>query len=353
MAQDKRAERELTLPRHPWEKSGREISITVPVEADAALENVRSSPVVRKLAREHGIDLKIINGTGIGGRITKRDILSFLENRDVEPPPPEQTLKPVAPGLVPPECPEAQMPPPAELPARGELVEGVPMSAMRKKIAEHMISSQRTSAHVTTVFEVDMTRVRRLRDRLKQDFLNRHGVNLTYLPFISKAVVEALKAFPLFNSSVSEDKIIYKKSINIGIAVALDWGLIVPVVKNADERSLVGLAKAIQDLATRARAKQLNPEEVQEGTFTITNPGIFGSLFGTPIINQPQVAILGIGQIAKRPVVIETEAGDSIAIRLMTYLALTFDHRVIDGAVADQFVSHIKATLENLELVGD
>jgi 2-oxoglutarate dehydrogenase E2 component (dihydrolipoamide succinyltransferase) len=232
----------------------------------------------------------------------------------------------------------------------GERVEIVPMTAMRKKIAEHMILSQRTSAHVTTVFEIDMTRVEELRRELREEFEKRHGIHLTYLPFITRATVDALKAFPILNASVAEDKIIYRKDINIGIAVALDWGLIVPVIKNADEKSLVGLAKAIADLATRARSKQLKLEDVQGGTFTITNPGLFGSLFGTPIINQPQVAILGVGQIAKRPVVIETDRGDALAIRPTAYFALTFDHRLIDGAVADQFMSHIKRFLEAFDI---
>jgi 2-oxoglutarate dehydrogenase E2 component (dihydrolipoamide succinyltransferase) len=231
--------------------------------------------------------------------------------------------------------------------ASAERVEVVPMTVMRKKIAEHMIVSKRTSAHVSTVFEVDMTRVSKLREQLKLEFRNRHGVNLTYLPFIIKACTKALQAFPILNASVHEDKIVYKKDITIGVAVALDWGLIVPVIKNSDEKSLVGLAKAVADLAARARSKQLKPDEVQGGTFTITNPGLFGSLFGTPIINQPQVAILAVGHITKRPIV---TADDAIAIRPMVYLTLTFDHRIIDGAVADQFMSHVKRTLEEFDL---
>jgi 2-oxoglutarate dehydrogenase E2 component (dihydrolipoamide succinyltransferase) len=216
------------------------------------------------------------------------------------------------------------------------------MTAMRKKIAEHMVLSRRTSAHVTTVFEVDMQRTMRLRAQHRQAFEERHGVRLTVTPLVVKAAIEALKAFPIVNASLDGDTIVYKKDINIGVAVALDWGLIVPVVKHAEDLSLSGIAKAVADLGERARSKKLHPEEVQGGTFTITNPGVFGSLFGTPIINQPQVAIMGVGTIVKRPVVVD----DAIAIHAMVYLALSFDHRLLDGAVADQFMSHVKDTLE-------
>ena len=327
-------ERRLTIEPYPWEKQKKPITISLPEYASPVgppSPVLRASPVVRKLAREHDIDLSQVQGTGMGGRITKRDLLSYIENRRAPvSPTPAETMSPAA--------------------GEGERVEIVPMTAMRKKIAEHMILSQRTSAHVTTVFEIDMTRVEELRRELREEFEKRHGIHLTYLPFITRATVDALKAFPILNASVAEDKIIYRKDINIGIAVALDWGLIVPVIKNADEKSLVGLAKAIADLATRARSKQLKLEDVQGGTFTITNPGLFGSLFGTPIINQPQVAILGVGQIAKRPVVIETDRGDALAIRPTAYFALTFDHRLIDGAVADQFMSHIKRFLEAFDI---
>jgi 2-oxoglutarate dehydrogenase E2 component (dihydrolipoamide succinyltransferase) len=305
------------------------------------LKQMRSSPLIRRMAREHGIDISQIPGTGLGGRVTKRDILSYLENRAAmavreERPQPEAPVE----GFL-------------ELPAMTPLVVEErmriePMSAMRKKIAEHMVLSRRTAAHVTTVFEIDMTRIVRLREQFKEKVLERDGLKLTYMPFIAKACIDAIKAYPILNASVNGDTILYKKDINLGIAVALDWGLIVPVVKQADEKSLLGLARAMQDLADRARRKQLKPEDVQGGTFTITNPGIFGSLFGTPIINQPQVAILGVGVIAKRPVVID----DAIAIRSMAYFALSFDHRLIDGAVADQFMSHIKRTLENFEPLG-
>lgn len=329
------AERQLTIEPYPWEKQKKPITISLPEHPSpvgAPSPALRASPVVRKLAREYDIDLSHVQGTGMGGRITKRDILSYIENRKAASgPAPAETVSPAA-------------------TFEGERVEIVPMTVMRKKIAEHMILSQRTSAHVTTVFEIDMTRVDELRRQLREEFEKRHGIRLTYLPFITRAAVDALKAFPILNASVAEDKIIYHKDINIGIAVALDWGLIVPVIKNADEKSLVGLAKAIADLAARARSKQLKPEEVQGGTFTITNPGLFGSLFGTPIINQPQVAILGVGQISKRPVVIETDRGDALAIRPTAYFALTFDHRLIDGAVADQFMSHIKRFLEAYDM---
>ncbi len=227
----------------------------------------------------------------------------------------------------------------------GERVEVVPMSPIRRKTAEHMVLSKRISAHVNTVWEVDMTRVDQLRRKHKVAWQERHGVNLTYLPFIMKAVVDALKAFPVLNSSVDGDAIVYKKDVNLGMAVALDWGLIVPVVKNADEKNLLGLARTVNDLAERARGKKLKVDEVQGGTFTITNPGVFGSLFGTPIIPQPQVAILGVGTIEKRPVVRD----DAIAIRTMCYLALTFDHRIVDGADADRFMALVKKTLQEFD----
>ncbi len=216
---------------------------------------------------------------------------------------------------------------------------------MRKRIAQHMIESKQTSAHVTTVFEVDVTNVDKLRRRHKDDYAQR-GVKLTYLPFIVQAVISGIREFPVLNASMDETNVVYHRDVNIGIAVALEWGLIVPVLKQADELNILGIARAVNDLGDRARAKKLSPDDVQGGTFTITNPGIFGSLFGTPIINQPQVAILGVGGVKKRPVVVETKEGDFIAIRSMCYLALTFDHRLIDGAVADQFMARVKAILE-------
>jgi 2-oxoglutarate dehydrogenase E2 component (dihydrolipoamide succinyltransferase) len=219
------------------------------------------------------------------------------------------------------------------------------MSPIRKKTAEHMVLSKRTSAHVTTVFEIDMSRVGQLRKAHKQDYEERKGVKLTYMPFIVKVTVDALKAFPVLNSSVEGDSILYRKDLNIGMAVALDWGLIVPVIRNADEKNVLGLARTINDLAERARSRKLKVEEVQGGTFTITNPGVFGSLFGTPIINQPQVGILGVGTIEKRPVVRD----DAIAIRTMAYFALSFDHRIVDGADADRFMATIKKGLQEFD----
>ncbi|OYT72180.1 MAG: 2-oxoglutarate dehydrogenase, E2 component, dihydrolipoamide succinyltransferase [Chloracidobacterium sp. CP2_5A] len=303
---------------------------------------IRSSPLVRRMAREHGVDLRQIRGTGIGGRITKHDFLAFIEQRQPAPAAPPPTVTPAA---VPP--PVAAAPPPvapATLP--GDDVEIVPMTAMRKKIAERMVISKHTSPHVTSVFEVDLTHIHRLRERNKRDFEAQHRAKLTFLPFIIKAVADTLRAWPIINASIEGDNIVYKKSCHIGIAVALDWGLIVPVIRNAEEKSLVGLARSVNDLANRARAKQLKPDEVTGGTFTITNYGSFGSLIGTPIINQPQVAILGVGAIVKRPVVTDD---DAIAIRHMSYLSLTFDHRLIDGAVADQFMSQLKRALETFQ----
>jgi 2-oxoglutarate dehydrogenase E2 component (dihydrolipoamide succinyltransferase) len=230
-------------------------------------------------------------------------------------------------------------------PAEGDRVEQ--MSVMRKKIAEHMVLSRRTSAHVTTVYEIDLTRVAKLRDQNKDSFQATKGMKLTFMPFIFQAVTNALRKFPIFNAQVSGDQIIYKRDINLGMAVALDWGLIVPVIKRADDLSISGLARAANDLAERARTKQLKPDEVAGGTFTVTNPGVFGGLFGTPIINQPQLAILGVGKIEKRAKVLTTEENDDfIAIRSMAYFALSFDHRVIDGSDAERFLAYVKEQLE-------
>jgi pyruvate dehydrogenase E2 component (dihydrolipoamide acetyltransferase) len=288
----------------------------------------RSSPLVRRIAREHNVDFASLSGSGISGRVTKKDILAALES-----------------GAAPAGAPAAR-PAPSIAFKSGERTKVEPLSVMRRKIAEHMVASKRTSAHVHSYFEVDYTAVDRIRKEKKDEFLDRHGVKLTYLPFILLATVEALKAFPVLNASMDGDNLIYKKDVNLGVAVALDWGLIVPVIKNAEERNLAGLAKATVDLAERARAKKLQPDEVQGGTFTITNPGVFGSLFGAPIINQPQLAILGVGTIEKRLKVMQD---DAIAVRTMGYLSIGFDHRIIDGAVADQFVSHIKKTLESFD----
>jgi len=308
------------------------------------LRQFRSSPVVRRIAAEHNVDIRAIPGTGIGGRVTKQDILGHIEARIAEPAPapaPPAAPRPAAPSPVAAPKP-APAPPTIGAAAR---VEVVPMSPIRRKTAEHMVLSKRTSAHVSTVFEIDMTRVEQLRQKHREAYEQRTGVRLTYMPFILKAVVDALKAFPVLNASIEGDNILYRRDINVGVAVALEWGLIVPVIHNADEKNVLGLARAVTDLAERARAKKLRVDEVQGGTFTVTNPGVFGSLFGTPIINQPQVAILGVGTVEKRPVVRD----DAIAIRTMAYLALTFDHRIVDGADADRFMAHIKATLQEFD----
>jgi 2-oxoglutarate dehydrogenase E2 component (dihydrolipoamide succinyltransferase) len=292
---------------------------------------------VRRIAAEQGVDIAGVRGTGISGRVTKEDLLALLRDRGAS-----SGAAPPAAGAERAAGP-AWPTPPAPPPWSGDdRVRVEPMSVMRRKIAEHMILSRRTAAHVSTVFEVEMTRVAALRQAHKNRWVERHGVKLTYMPFLVKACVEALKAFPVVNASVDGESIVYHRDINVGVAVALDWGLIVPVVKNAEEKSLLGLARAMADLADRARSKKLLPDEVHGGTFSITNPGVFGSLFGTPIINQPQVAILGVGTIEKRVVVRE----DAIAIRPMVFLALTFDHRLVDGATADQFMAHVKRTLE-------
>jgi 2-oxoglutarate dehydrogenase E2 component (dihydrolipoamide succinyltransferase) len=283
--------------------------------APAVLPPVSSplSPLVRKLAREHNLDLTQMQGTGAGGRITKHDVEAHLA-----PPPP-----PAAPAAAP-----------------HTRIE--PLSAMRIKIAEHMVLSKRTSAHVTTIHRVDMTKVAKIRERSKAEFQAAYGFSLTYLPFLVRAAAAALRHFPLLNASLDGSNIIYHNEINIGIAVALENGLIVPVVRGADEKNVAGLQRAIVDLATRARSRQLKPDEVQGGTFSITNFGSYGSLVGTPIINQPQVAIMGVGTVEKTPVVID----DAIAIRSICLLSLSFDHRLIDGALADQFMSKVKQVLE-------
>ncbi|HMF55930.1 MAG TPA: 2-oxoglutarate dehydrogenase, E2 component, dihydrolipoamide succinyltransferase [Pyrinomonadaceae bacterium] len=305
------------------------------------LRRTKSSPLVRNIAREHGIDISRIEGTGASGRVTKNDILSFIESGASAQTAPSAQSEPTA-RHAPPYAP-AQLP--ALQPGEGDRVEQ--MSVMRRKIAEHMTLSRRTSAHVTTVYEIDMTRIARLRERHREEFQQRTGTKLTYMPFIFQAVTQAIRKFPVFNSQVSGDQIIYKRDINLGMAVALEWGLIVPVIKRADDLSISGLARAANDLADRARTKQLKPDEVAGGTFTITNPGVFGGLFGTPIINQPQVAILGVGAIEKRPKVITSpEEDDYIAIRTMAYFALSFDHRIIDGSDAEKFLGYVKQILE-------
>ncbi|MFN2493397.1 MAG: 2-oxo acid dehydrogenase subunit E2 [Pyrinomonadaceae bacterium] len=314
--------------------------------ADTAedLRRTKSSPLVRKIAQEHGVDIAKLEGTGLSGRVTKNDILSFIESGSPTSTPtrttPATASRPATGAAI------QEVPPPAAIkPADGDRVEQ--MTVMRKKISEHMVQSRRTSAHVTTVYEIDMTRIAKLRDQHKDSFAERTGTKLTYMPFIFQAVNNALRKFPIFNAQVSGGQIIYKRDINLGMAVALDWGLIVPVIKRADDLSISGLARAANDLAERARTKQLKPDEVGGGTFTITNPGVFGGLFGTPIINQPQLAILGVGKIEKRAKVLTTAEGeDYIATRWMAYFALSFDHRVIDGADAERFLAYVKEQLE-------
>ncbi|MFN2387215.1 MAG: dihydrolipoamide acetyltransferase family protein [Thermoanaerobaculia bacterium] len=316
----------------------------------------RSSPLVRKIAQDQGVNIREIEGTGIYNRVTKNDILSYIENRKTGPAAPATAAaaavqpaeaQPAQPGRAEPAPPAAPSRPAAPVSDRDEIV---PMSKIRKITADNMILSKRTSAHVTTVFQVDYTNIARLREQHKEAFLQKNGVKLTYLPFIFRAAIQALKKFPQINASIDGDNIVYHKDIHLGMAVALDWGLIVPVIKNADEKSILGLARATQDLAERARTKRLKPEEIQGGTFTVTNPGVFGSLFGTPIIPQPQVAILGVGTIEKRAVVVKDDAGnDALGIRTTGYLALSFDHRLVDGADADKFMASVKETLEEGE----
>jgi pyruvate dehydrogenase E2 component (dihydrolipoamide acetyltransferase) len=292
--------------------------------------DVRSSPLVRKLAREHGVDLAKVSGTGTGGRVTKQDVLDFVEHRTAAPVP--------APASR-----QASVPAPAVIP--GDLV---PMSQMRKIIAQRMIESRRTSAHVHCMFEVDMTRIVNLRNKLKSGFEQRYSTRLTFMPFFVRAAIIALQRYPIVNSSLEGDSVRYHKHVNAGIAVALDWGLIVPVLKSADELNFLGLQRGITDLGERARSKKLMPADVEGATFTITNPGQFGAVFGLPIINQPNVAILGVGGITKQPMVVTDKDGaDSIAIRSVVHLTLGYDHRIVDGAVADQFMAVVKQALEN------
>ena len=312
---------------------------STPSAEDAIRE--RSSPLVRKIAKEHNVDIAQIHGTGIAGRVTKDDILGFLDKGQNGAA--SAAKQPAAASAGQAGSSVSGAPPVATVtfkPGASDHVEK--MSVMRKRIAEHMVQSVKTSAHVHSVFEVNFGRIAKIREAKKAEF-ERSGAKLTYMSFIIKAAIDALRAVPIVNASVDGDNIVYHKDINVGIAVALDWGLIVPVIKHADEKNLVGLSRAVADLANRARTKQLKPDDVSGGTFTITNPGVFGALFGMPIISQPQVAILGIGNVEKRAVVVD----DAIAIRPMAYLTLGYDHRVIDGAVADEFMSIVKKSLEN------
>ncbi|MGB7207030.1 MAG: 2-oxoglutarate dehydrogenase, E2 component, dihydrolipoamide succinyltransferase [Pyrinomonadaceae bacterium] len=312
------------------------------------LRRTKSSPLVRNIAKEHGIDISRIHGSGMSGRVTKQDIMSFIDSGAALRPqdllvPGASTVS--APAVVNAPAKTFAVPAPA-VAAVGDRIEK--MSVMRKKIAEHMTFSKQTSAHVTSVYEIDMTNVAKFRDKSKAEFQSRYGTKLTYMPFIFQAVTNAIRKYPVVNAQVSGENIVYKGDINLGIAVALDWGLIVPVIKKADTLSLSGLALAANDLADRARAKKLSPDEASGGTFTITNPGVFGGLFGTPIINQPQVAILCVGTIEKRPKVNTSPDGDDyIAIRTMAYFALTYDHRIVDGADAERFLAFMKEVLEH------
>ena len=303
----------------------------------------KSSPLVRKIAAEHGIQIADLQGSGIAGRVTKRDILEFIEGGGVARPP-RVAASMHAPGGV-----EHQGPLPEPCP--GDVVE--PMSRIRALTAEHMVLARRTAAHVTSFFEIDLTRVARVRQRLRADFEEQTGQKLTFLPFILQGVVAALKRHPVLNAAVRGSEVIHRKQYNLGIAVAVDWGLIVPVIKRADEMNLTGLTRQLNDLAARARTKKLKPEEVQDATFTITNPGVFGSLMGTPIIPVGTTAILGLGAIEKRPKVITGPDGeDTIAIRTCAYFSLSFDHRVVDGSDADRFLADVKQTLERIPETG-
>jgi 2-oxoglutarate dehydrogenase E2 component (dihydrolipoamide succinyltransferase) len=319
-------------------------------------ERVRSSPLVRRIARENSIDLAQVPGTGLGGRISKQDIQNFIQQHGAgQPGRPQAVSTPQRPATQPQQQPAQAAAAPAPKPAApvqlpqvpGELV---PMTPMRKKIAERMVESKHTSAHVHSIFKIDMTRIVKLREKNRKAWEARNGVKLTYMPFIAKAMLHGIRVKPVMNASVVGDAIQYHKSVNIGIAVALDWGLIVPVVKGAENLSFVGLQRAISDLGERARTKKLVPDDVQGGTITITNPGIFGPQFGLPIILQPQVAILGMGGIFKEPVVITDEDGnDSIAVRSIIRLSIGYDHRIIDGADADQFMVAVREYLENFD----
>jgi 2-oxoglutarate dehydrogenase E2 component (dihydrolipoamide succinyltransferase) len=329
-------------PRTPAQETQPQAS--APAAQDDEQET-RSSPLVRKIAREHGVSLSQITGTGLGGRITKQDIMQFIENQgsragtDASVRTAERSeATPTPAAAAPPPRPAAPAPYPGDV---------VPMSNMRKLIAKHMIESRRTSAHVHCMYEVDFTRIVNLRNKLKSGFEQRHGARLTFMPFFVRAAVMALQQWPIINANIEGDNIRYHRHINMGIAVALDWGLIVPVLKNAGDLNFLGLQRSITDLGERARNKKLKPEDVEGSTFTITNPGQFGAVFGLPIINQPNSAIMGVGGITKQPMVMTDKDGtDSIAIRSVVHLTLGYDHRLIDGAVADQFMAQVKKNLE-------
>ena len=332
-------------------------------------QRIHTSPLVRRMAKEHGVDLSAVPGTGAGGRVSKQDIEAYIAaggsvvetEKEIEPAEADVYTQPVATSAAPPPAARASAPPQAPAPGSGGQAhvafesavprekmyfgnyELQPMSVMRQRIAEHMLASKHVSPHVYSVDEIDMTKVAGLRAKAKDEFEKRYETKLTFMPFFVKAAVAGLRAFPTMNASLDGTNVILHKEINIGMAVALDWGLIVPVIKNADEKNILGIQRNLNDLAERARTKKLKPEEVQESTFSITNPGVFGGLFGLPVISQPNVGILGLGMIEKRPVVIN----DSIAIRSMCYVSLSYDHRVVDGAIAHKFMHTVKEALEN------
>jgi len=332
------------------------VAAPAPSSPGSTGERIHSSPLVRRMASEHGIDLSTVTGTGAGGRISKQDIEAVIVSAGAPAAPPAASTPAAASRPASPPPPPAAAPGVSGAQAHVALEAAVPrekmyfgnyevqpMSTMRQRIAEHMVASKRVSAHVYSVDEIDMTKVAALRAKSKDEFEKRYETKLTFMPFFVKAAVAGLRSFPTLNASLDGTNVILHKEINIGIAVALDWGLLVPVVKNADEKNILGIQRNMNDLAERARSKKLKPEEVQESTFSITNPGVFGGLFGLPVISQPNVGILGLGAIEKRPVVIN----DSIAIRSMCYVTLSYDHRVVDGAVAHQFLHKVKETLEN------
>ena len=330
---------ESSAPASP-QPAAPEPATPAPEHREGEEDHARSSPLVRKIAREHNVNLSQVSGTGLGGRITKQDIMSFIEGAPAPvsaPPPPAPAPPPSAPAA------KSSAPAPAAVP--GDLV---PMTQMRKIIAQRMVESRRTSAHVHCMFQVDFSRIVQLRNKMKASFEQRHGARLTFMPFLVRAAIIGLQQFPIVNASIEGESIRYHRNINVGIAVALDWGLIVPVLKNAGDLNFLGLQRGIADLGERARTKKLKPDDVDGSTFTVTNPGQFGAVFGLPIINQPNAAIMGVGGITKTPLVVtDADGNDSIAIRSVVNLTLGYDHRIIDGAVADQFMAFVKKTLEN------
>jgi 2-oxoglutarate dehydrogenase E2 component (dihydrolipoamide succinyltransferase) len=350
------APKAAAAPPAPASPSPAPAAVSTPAAAPVAPavrgngQKIRSSPLVRKLAKEHNVDLASMEGSGAGGRISKKDILAAVESggaRPAAPAAPAPSAAPPSASPAPPATGGAVAHPALENAVPRERIyfgnyEAQPMSVMRQRIAEHMVASKRVSPHVYSIDEADMTRIAKIRERSKAAFEAKYATKLTFMPFFVRACVEALRAFPTVNASADAATVVLHREINVGIAVALDWGLIVPVLKNAEEKNFLGLARGMSDLAERARAKKLKPEEVQESTFSITNPGVYGGLMGLPVINQPNVAILGIGAIQKRPMVID----DAIAVRSMVYLTLSYDHRVVDGAVAHQFVGKVKTLLE-------